>query len=280
MTPWRYIPHLTLVVFLTMIDLSKEDSLDYFQNPSNWGVTEEYMFPLINTTHPKDVMECSVENLCKKNKTFCHILSHSFNSDPENPSISEKCKGESYDKIHFNHFFCLTAIVLNYTSVVPLKLGCNEYDTVFRIFSEIPSDSSDHSTKPPTTLPETTTAALPLTTTTTTTTTTLQQTTMTTATTKSKPNTGGTNSGQHSENKTITAEKSLLAVSVILNVVLSLVVYRYMNRERRRDREQSYPKCHLINTNSAPTNINDCSVGNEALLLPPLTHSSCITAVE
>ncbi|XP_069566031.1 uncharacterized protein [Brachyistius frenatus] len=228
MTPWRYIPHLTLVVFLTMIDLSKEDSLDYFQNLSYWEVTEEYMVPLINTTHPKDVMECSVENLCKKNRTFCHILFHTFNSDPKDANISEKCKRESYDKIHFNHFVCLTAIVLNYTSVVPLKLGCNEYDTVFRIFSEIPSNSS----------------------------------------------------GQHSENKTITAEKSLLAVSVILNVVLSLAVYRYMNRERRRDKEQSYPKCHLINTNSASTNINDCAVGNEALLLPPHTHSSCITAVE
>ncbi|XP_058509881.1 uncharacterized protein LOC131475647 [Solea solea] len=170
MSSWKIVTCVGLLV--SLISIAKQDCSDYFKM-TNWTENQlKQSFPLVNATDSNDVIECTLEMLCKENRSPCHLL-QCFNEDTvEGTRRPLTCKNKTSQNISFYHLHCLVARAAR-DVIVPE--ACN-YDNVCPLYYKIsPHDQT-------TTLPPTTTAA---------TTTTTQSTTATTAaattTTKLRP---------------------------------------------------------------------------------------------
>ncbi|XP_070779669.1 uncharacterized protein [Enoplosus armatus] len=130
---WRYETPLILLMFLSMIDLSEEGCKDYFKM-EKWARNLTETISLVRTKDSKDVMECTVERECLQGREICHWLPQCFDRPKvKRVTKSEKCEGETSQKVHFYHFLCLTAKAFSHTPE-----GC-EYETVCELYSEKPS---------------------------------------------------------------------------------------------------------------------------------------------
>ncbi|XP_020507718.1 uncharacterized protein [Labrus bergylta] len=249
MTSQRFVTYIFVTVSLRIVQ-SFGCNVIYFSK-NNLSV-ERPDIPLVKTKDPKDIMECTIERACME-KTECPLnpLFLCFRDKvPDEPSITEKCKGDFSHNVTYHHFLCLTAKAANLHAVNLSHIGC-EYDVVCPIYKQIkfagqttfpppspttteptiiPPKTTETTTTPPTnTLLERTTVMRPPTTTTTTTTTTK------TTTTAVPQGIHGTNSQSEKhigETETLSL-KIFLVVSMILNVVVPVAVYLYMRQQRR-----------------------------------------------
>ncbi|XP_060882477.1 uncharacterized protein LOC132954050 isoform X2 [Labrus mixtus] len=256
MTSRRYVTCIFVFVSLRIVH-SFGCNLEYFSKDK---LSKEMPdIPLVRTKDPKDVMECTIERACME-KTDCG-LEHLFlcfrDKVPDEPSITEKCKGDFSHKVTYHHFLCLTAKAANLHAVNLSHIGC-EYDVVCAVYKQIKFAGQTTTFPPPsptttetTTIPPTTTETTTIPPTTTETTTippinTLPERTTVTAVLRPPTTTTTTTSPQgihdtNSRSETHIGEtetlslKILLVVSMILHVVVPVAVYLYMRRQRQQD---------------------------------------------
>ncbi|KAM6914776.1 uncharacterized protein PEZ65_015076 isoform 1-T1 [Lycodopsis pacificus] len=228
MTSWTYMTHIFVLVFLNVIDLSKEGCYDHL-DMEDWAKDKHLndTFFLVTTKDPKDRVKCSLEAEClrKENGIGCNLL---HQCPQEN---NTQCEGNSTE-VHLYHFMCFMAKAFDH----PLK-GC-EYNTVCKIFADTASTPSDLTTTATTTLTTTTPS-------TTTPTTTLPETTK-------LPPESSFPQVENNETETLRLRenlketqketdklKMLLGLSLVLHVIVPLAVFLYMRHRWRRDRMHS-----------------------------------------
>ncbi|KAM6914777.1 uncharacterized protein PEZ65_015076 isoform 2-T2 [Lycodopsis pacificus] len=133
MTSWTYMTHIFVLVFLNVIDLSKEGCYDHL-DMEDWAKDKHLndTFFLVTTKDPKDRVKCSLEAEClrKENGIGCNLL---HQCPQEN---NTQCEGNSTE-VHLYHFMCFMAKAFDH----PLK-GC-EYNTVCKIFADTASTQTE-----------------------------------------------------------------------------------------------------------------------------------------
>ncbi|XP_065821006.1 uncharacterized protein [Labrus bergylta] len=135
MTSQRFVTYIFVTVSLRIVQ-SFGCNVIYFSK-NNLSV-ERPDIPLVKTKDPKDIMECTIERACME-KTECPLnpLFLCFRDKvPDEPSITEKCKGDFSHNVTYHHFLCLTAKAANLHAVNLSHIGC-EYDVVCPIYKQI-----------------------------------------------------------------------------------------------------------------------------------------------
>uniref|UniRef100_UPI0037E77E09 uncharacterized protein isoform X3 n=1 Tax=Semicossyphus pulcher TaxID=241346 RepID=UPI0037E77E09 len=141
MTSWRYIAHLFVFVFLSMIYSSKQKVMplctkEYFTK-ENLSIYLKDVVQLVRTEDPKDIMECTLERACRSGKDVLHLLNHCFGRKIEQCTEipeTEKCNGTYSQNISVHHFMCLVAKAKSHPNLG--HIVC-EYETVYQLHQEI-----------------------------------------------------------------------------------------------------------------------------------------------
>ncbi|XP_057717496.1 uncharacterized protein LOC130932110 [Corythoichthys intestinalis] len=234
---WKFGPYLCLIVFMGLIDASKDSCNMTYLKPAFTSLSETVS--LVIKANTRDVAECTVERYCLKGiignylPPICFVLKDCF-SRPEIPtSQSDKCTPLRNYTVPTHHFMCLVAEVLNSSQTELNDAGC-EYATACPLFEKLYLDGA-------TIIP-----------------TTIEPTTMRTSkvwssqTSPRKPLTQQTSNETSTEKKTDCQNKDdfnlkvLLAISSTLAIVLPLAVYFYMRRQRMHnmDWQSGIPSVH------------------------------------
>ncbi|XP_063759927.1 uncharacterized protein LOC134878069 isoform X2 [Eleginops maclovinus] len=247
MTSWRPVPPLLLFVFLSTIHQS-EAGCDLFV-PEKWNDKLNQRLGIVDTEHPKDMMNCSAERLCNIGNTFgCNLLMDCGNKDDGN-GTSPECNGTITHYVSYYDFICLYAIQQNLIEGLHTdtrNYSVCKYATVFMLYQRIVADSTPTTTTSQAkvlthpTLKTTSSSSSSSSPSSTTTTRTRTTTTATTLAPNSRTSPIKGTNDQHSDNivgdENFTL-KNILIVSVVLNLLL--LVYLFVQQRWNRERRQS-----------------------------------------
>ncbi|XP_029691854.1 uncharacterized protein isoform X1 [Takifugu rubripes] len=212
---WRNRIHLFVCVLLCMIYPSEEKCKDYFSQPE---FNSTMNFLLVIPKDPKDTLKCTAEKGCLNNETFfCDILYGCFNLQ-QAVNASKECQSKTFRNMPRFHLTCLFAHEFNVTTQ-----AC-EYVTTCEMYPAKPI--AVHTTTAATSATSIATAS------------TISTATSTTATPESTdPETATATANQPTKvamNKQVGSNdemlKTLLKISVTLNIIVPLIVWLYMRR--------------------------------------------------
>ncbi|XP_067471807.1 uncharacterized protein [Thunnus thynnus] len=130
---------LFLLVFLSLINLSKEGCDDYFTFnywKNNFTIG---MITLTTTNSSKDVVECTLDTYCENKRTYngiCSVLHDCFGNMDRTEKCSPPLKSENVT-IHTYHFMCMVYKEANVSlSEVSEFCSITNYETVCQFFAE------------------------------------------------------------------------------------------------------------------------------------------------
>ncbi|XP_061556545.1 uncharacterized protein LOC133414876 isoform X2 [Phycodurus eques] len=204
---WRFGNRLCLIVFLSLMEPSRENCKDYFTE-EEWEKTSPLqMVSLVITENITNVAECTLESYCFSQKIMCDVLNDCF---PKHETSRKKCQPVWNVTVHTHHLKCLLAKMVDFHKTVNAATAL-----------------------PPTTAPQTM-ATSPVWSS--------QSAPLATSRAVSPIFTRLGRNGQHAKkseacqsNRTIILTV-LLVISSTLAIVLPLAVYFYMRRRKTQDK--------------------------------------------
>ncbi|XP_029691855.1 uncharacterized protein isoform X3 [Takifugu rubripes] len=199
---WRNRIHLFVCVLLCMIYPSEEKCKDYFSQPE---FNSTMNFLLVIPKDPKDTLKCTAEKGCLNNETFfCDILYGCFNLQ-QAVNASKECQSKTFRNMPRFHLTCLFAHEFNVTTQACEYVHTTTAATSATSIATASTISTATSTTatPESTDPETATA------------------------TANQPTKVAMNKQVGSNDEML---KTLLKISVTLNIIVPLIVWLYMRR--------------------------------------------------
>ncbi|XP_061606330.1 uncharacterized protein LOC133466533 isoform X2 [Phyllopteryx taeniolatus] len=112
---WSLGNRLCLIVFLSLIEPSKEDCKDYFTEDEWKNTTQLQMVSLVITENITNVAECTLESYCFSQKIMCDVLDDCF---PKHEKSRKKCQPAWNVSVHAHHFKCLLAKMVDFHKTV------------------------------------------------------------------------------------------------------------------------------------------------------------------
>ncbi|XP_044188066.1 uncharacterized protein LOC122967458 [Thunnus albacares] len=129
---------LFLLVFLSLINLSKEACDDYFTFnywKNNFTIG---MINLATTNNSKDVVECTLDTYCKNKPDTCFLLLDCFKDMNQTEKCSPQLGKSENVTIHTYHFMCMVYKKANVSLSAEVSEFCSitNYETVCQFVAE------------------------------------------------------------------------------------------------------------------------------------------------